>query len=226
MLCCPDWKPCEAANPGWSGRAGLSLCSFDVRNPCRAPEPLVLFFGLIGAGFVCAKSSCAAPRAGSPGRNPRSTSRYPAGSTSSSPTSPWSSSRCLRRGDDPDHRPRLRALLYSRHAGTPAGTCRRASCRASLAPYSNIGDMAAAGAVGARTRRQRARRADLRLRQPAPVARAVPDGDRRRQKRSLAATARDVAWKVATHPFNIATMVGVAAAYPAVPNSLPRSTRC
>ena len=33
------------------------------------------------------------------------------------------------------------------------------------------------------------------------------------EKRSLAATGRDVAWKVATHPFNIATLVGVAAAY-------------
>ena len=33
------------------------------------------------------------------------------------------------------------------------------------------------------------------------------------EKRSLPATARDVAWKVATHPFNIATVVGIAAAY-------------
>ncbi|HEX8167036.1 MAG TPA: AEC family transporter [Beijerinckiaceae bacterium] len=33
------------------------------------------------------------------------------------------------------------------------------------------------------------------------------------EKRPLAATARDVAWKVVTHPFNIATVAGVAAAY-------------
>jgi malonate transporter and related proteins len=33
------------------------------------------------------------------------------------------------------------------------------------------------------------------------------------EKRSLAATGRDVAWKVATHPFNVATVVGVAAAF-------------
>lgn len=32
-------------------------------------------------------------------------------------------------------------------------------------------------------------------------------------KRSLLATAADVAWKVVTHPFNIATVAGVAAAY-------------
>jgi predicted permease len=33
------------------------------------------------------------------------------------------------------------------------------------------------------------------------------------EKRSLAATGRDVVWKVVTHPFNIATIAGVAAAY-------------
>ena len=33
------------------------------------------------------------------------------------------------------------------------------------------------------------------------------------EKRSLAATGRDVLWKVATHPFNLATLVGVGAAY-------------
>jgi len=33
------------------------------------------------------------------------------------------------------------------------------------------------------------------------------------EKRSLAATAADVAWKVATHPFNLATIGGVAASY-------------
>ncbi len=33
------------------------------------------------------------------------------------------------------------------------------------------------------------------------------------EKKSLLATAADVAWKVVTHPFNIATVLGVAAAY-------------
>jgi malonate transporter len=33
------------------------------------------------------------------------------------------------------------------------------------------------------------------------------------EKRSLAATGRDVAWKVVSHPFNLATIAGVAAAY-------------
>ena len=33
------------------------------------------------------------------------------------------------------------------------------------------------------------------------------------EKRPLVATAREVAWKVVTHPFNIATLAGVAAAY-------------
>jgi predicted permease len=33
------------------------------------------------------------------------------------------------------------------------------------------------------------------------------------EKRSLAATGRDVVWRVATHPFNIATVAGIAAAY-------------
>ncbi len=33
------------------------------------------------------------------------------------------------------------------------------------------------------------------------------------EKRGLAATARDVGWKVATHPFNLATVAGVVAAY-------------
>jgi malonate transporter len=33
------------------------------------------------------------------------------------------------------------------------------------------------------------------------------------EKRSLAVTGRDVAWKVATHPFNIATVLGIGAAY-------------
>jgi hypothetical protein len=33
------------------------------------------------------------------------------------------------------------------------------------------------------------------------------------EKKSLLATAADVSWKVATHPFNVATVLGVAAAY-------------
>ena len=33
------------------------------------------------------------------------------------------------------------------------------------------------------------------------------------EKRSLAVTGREVAWKVATHPFNIATVLGIGAAY-------------
>jgi predicted permease len=33
------------------------------------------------------------------------------------------------------------------------------------------------------------------------------------EKRSLTATAADIAWKVATHPFNLATVAGVAASY-------------
>lgn len=33
------------------------------------------------------------------------------------------------------------------------------------------------------------------------------------EKRSLAATLRDIGWKIATHPFNLATLVGITASY-------------